>query len=123
MAYSRSSTNPTSNDFASVLQKNFQQLNNLPPFDINFLDKNDDWYLLCFLHEQERNGHSFEVTFAALNSIVGVLADNSYFYNPVNKNVGFLNQNHHLIGESGKYCFYEKLNYKYCIEENMKIKF
>jgi hypothetical protein len=105
MAYSRSSTNPIPNDFASVLQKNFQQLNNLPPFDINFLDKNDDWYLLCFLREQERNGHSFEVTIAALNSIVGVLADNSYFYNPVNNNVGFLNQNHHLIGESGKYCF------------------
>jgi hypothetical protein len=110
MANNRTSIHPIPTDFAAVLHSNFQQLNSLPIFDIDFLDKEKDWYLLCFLREQERNGHSYEVTFAALNSIVGALSEDSYFYNPFINNVGFLNQNHHLLGESGKYIIFIKLN-------------
>jgi hypothetical protein len=102
MANNRTSIHPIPGDFSAILDSNFQQLNSLPAFDIEFLDKDQDWYLLCFLKEQQRNGHSYEVTFSALNAIVGALSDQSYFYNPFNNNIGFLNQNHHLLGESGK---------------------
>jgi len=71
MANNRSSTHPIPTDFSALLHANFKQLNNLPIFDIDFLDKDKDWYLLCFLREQQRNGHSFEVSFTALNAIVG----------------------------------------------------
>ncbi|CAF3923142.1 unnamed protein product [Rotaria sp. Silwood1] len=100
MANNRTPVHPIPADFAAILHSNFQQLNCLPPFDIDFLDKDKDWYLLCFLREQQRNGHSFEVTFAALSSIVGALSEQSYFYDTFNKNIVFLNQNHHLLGES-----------------------
>ncbi|UJR38901.1 hypothetical protein I4U23_031569 [Adineta vaga] len=100
MANNRTSSHAIPNDFALVLDANFQQLNSLPSFDVEFLDKEDDWYLLCFLKEQQRNGHSYEVTLAGLNAIIGALSDESYFYNPVNNSIGFLNQNHHLLGES-----------------------
>ncbi len=106
MANNRSSIHPIPADFSANLHQNFRQLNALPSFDIDFFDKDRDWYLLCFLREQARNGHSYEVTFAALNSIVGSLSENSYYYNPFNNSIGFLNQNHHLLGESGKYGFY-----------------
>jgi hypothetical protein len=91
----------TSADFSALLQSNFRNLNNLPIFDIDFLDDDQDWYLLSFLREQQRNGYSFEVTFAALNAIVGALAGDSYFRSPIDNKVGFLNQNHHILGESG----------------------
>ena len=89
-------------DFSSILHENFKQLNSLADLDISFLDEEKDWYLLCFLREQSRNGHTTELSFAGLSSIVGVLAENSYYHNPINNKIGFLNQNHHLIGESGK---------------------
>ncbi|CAF4915468.1 unnamed protein product, partial [Rotaria sp. Silwood1] len=97
---SRSNINPSLSDFASLLQENFHQLNCLPIFDVEFFNKDKDWFLLCFLEEQKRNGFSYEVTLSALNSIVGVLADDCYFHNTSTKGVGFLNQNHHIIGES-----------------------
>jgi hypothetical protein len=106
MANNRSSTHPIPSDFSALLQGNFKQLNSLPVFDIDFLDEDTDWYFLCFLREQQRNGHSFEVTLAALTAIVGTLANSSYFRGPIDNKVGFLNQNHHLIGESGKYDSY-----------------
>lgn len=106
MTNNRSSTHPISADFSALLHANFKQLNSLPIFDVDFLDKDNDWFLLCFLREQQRNGHSFEVTLSGLNSIVGVLADTSYFRSVIDNKIGFLNQNHHLIGESGKYCSY-----------------
>jgi hypothetical protein len=105
MANSRTSTHPIPLDFPAILDANFQQINYLPPFNIDCLHKDDDWYLLCFLKEQQRNGHSYEVTFAALHAIVGTLSEQSYFHNPVNNTIGFLNQNHHLLGESGKCSF------------------
>ena len=71
MANNRSSTHPIPTDFSALLHANFKQLNTLPIFDIDFLDRDKDWYLLCFLREQQRNGHSFEVSFTALNAIVG----------------------------------------------------
>ena len=95
-------TNLTLSDFSAVLHKNFKELNQLPPFDINFLNKDSDWYLLAFLREQQRNGHNHEITFAALTSIVGTLADSSYYFNTFGNSVGYLNQNHHILGESGK---------------------
>ena len=107
MANNRSSVHPIPADFSATLFENFKQLNGLPQFDIDFLDEDKDWYLMCFLREQQRNGYSFKVTFAALNAIVGALSDNSYFHNPIDNKVVFLNQNHHLIGESGKYNFYQ----------------
>ncbi|CAF4818491.1 unnamed protein product [Rotaria socialis] len=100
MANNRSSTHPISADFSALLHANFKQLNSLPIFDVDFLDKDNDWFLLCFLREQQRNGRSFEVTLSGLNSIVGVLADTSYFRSVIDNKIGFLNQNHHLIGES-----------------------
>jgi hypothetical protein len=102
MAINKGSIQPNLADFSATLHNNFKELNSLPIFDMNFLNTNDDWYLLCFLREQEGNGHGIETTFAALNSIVGALAEDSYFFNSFNNNIGFLNQNHHLIGESGK---------------------
>ncbi len=106
MANNRTSIQPIPNDFSAILHSNFQQLNSLPNFNIDFLDQDQDWYLLSFLREQQRNGHTFEITFAGLNAIVGALSDQSYFHNPFINNIGFLNQNHHLIGESGKCSFY-----------------
>lgn len=94
--------NPIISDFSSVLHKNCKELNLLPSFDISFLNKDSDWYLLSFLREQQRNGHNFEITFAALTSIVGTLADSSYYFNSFNNKIGYLNQNHHILGESGK---------------------
>jgi hypothetical protein len=88
--HSRSPVRLVSADFSALLQSNFQQLNSLPNFDIDFLDENKDWYLLCFLREQQRNGHSCEVTFAALNAIVGALAENSHFRSPVDNKMVFL---------------------------------
>ena len=76
MANNRSSAHPISSGFSALLQLNFKQPNSLPNFDIDFLDEKKDWYLLCFLHEQQRNGHAFEVSFAALNAIVGTLSKN-----------------------------------------------
>jgi hypothetical protein len=105
MANSRSSLHPIASDFSAVLQKNFEQLNSLPLFNVDFINKDDNWYLLCFLKEQQRNGHSFEVTLSALNSIVGTLSEDSSFINPFNNSIGYLNQNHHIIGESGRYRF------------------
>lgn len=105
MANNRLSANPIPIDFSSVLQTNFQQLNTLPTFNIDFLDKDDDWYLYCFLQEQQRNGHSFEITLAALNSIVGALSEESSFFNPINNSIAYLNQNHHILGESGRHTF------------------
>jgi hypothetical protein len=104
--YNRSSISPNPADFSATLHLNFKELNSLPIFDINFLDKNHDWYLLSFLREQERNGHNYEITFAALNSIVGTLSESSYYFNSVTNRIGYLNQNHHLLGESGKHPFY-----------------
>jgi hypothetical protein len=103
MANNRSSNHPIPADFSSVLHENFKKLNSLSDFDTSFLDEEKDWYLLCFLREQLRNGHTMELTFAALNAIIGTLSGNSYYHNPINNNIGFLNQNHHLIGESGTY--------------------
>ncbi|CAF1182285.1 unnamed protein product [Adineta ricciae] len=100
MANNRSFNYSIPADFSALLHSNFKQLNSLPYFDIHFLNEDKDWYLLSFLREQQRNGHSYEVTLAALNSLVGTLAENTYFRGPVNNNVGFLNQNHHIIGES-----------------------
>ncbi|UJR24352.1 hypothetical protein I4U23_005729 [Adineta vaga] len=88
MANNRASFHAIPNDFASILDTNFQQLNSLSNFDVEFLDKEDDWYLLCFLKEQQSNGHPYEVTFAGLNSIIGTLSDESCFYNPVNNSIG-----------------------------------
>lgn len=98
----RSAMNPISSDFSGVLRKNCKELNSLPPFDVSFLDKNTDWYLLAFLREQQRNGHTYETSFAALTSIVGTFADSSYYFNPFTNRIGHINQNHHLLGESGK---------------------
>lgn len=97
MTNSRLSTQATAADYSNVLHKNFTELNSLPVFDTNFLNETDDWYLLCFLREQLRKGHSYEVRFAALNAIIGTLSEDSYFFNPINNNVGLLNQNHHLL--------------------------
>ena len=102
MANKNLSSQPTAADFSTLLHNKFTELNSLPFFDTDFLSENDDWYLLCFLREQLRKGHSYEVTLSALNSMVGVLSEDSYFFNPINNNVGFLNQNHHLLGESGR---------------------
>lgn len=112
MANNRTANHPIPSDFATILDANFQQLNSLPIFDLDFLDKDDDWYLLCFLKEQQRNGHTYEITLAALNSIVGALSDQSYFYNPANNSIGYLNQNHHLLGESGR-CNFVHINYTF----------
>lgn len=106
MANNKSSIQATLSDFSTTLQNNFKELNSLPIYDSNFLNAEDDWYLLCFLREQQRNGHSVEITLSALNSIVGALAEDSYFYNFYNNSVCFLNQNHHLIGESGRCRFH-----------------
>mgnify|MGYP003385473875 CR=1 FL=1 len=95
----------TSADFSALLRTNFTYLNNLPNFGIDFLNEDHDWYLLAFLREQQRTGFSFEITFAALNAIVGALAEDSYFRSPIDNKIGFLNQNHHILGESGKDCF------------------
>ena len=106
MANNKSSVQAALNDFTAVLQNNFKELNSLPIFDTNFFYREEDWYLLSFLREQERSGHTAEITLSALNSIVGALAEDSYFYNFYNNSVCFLNQNHHLIGESGKCRFH-----------------
>lgn len=98
----RSTTNPILSDFSGVLHKNCEELNLLAHFDVSFLDTDIDWYLLAFLREQQRNGHTYETTFAALTSIVGALSDSSYYFNPLTNKIGYLNQNHHLLGESGK---------------------
>ncbi|CAF1501841.1 unnamed protein product [Adineta ricciae] len=100
MANYRSSTHPIAADFSAVLQRNFDQLNSLPSFNVDFIDEDEDWYLHCFLKEQQRNGHSFEITLSALSSIVGTLSEYSSFVNPINNTMGYLNQNHHIIGES-----------------------
>ena len=97
----RSATSAIPTDFSAVLHENFQQLNALPTFDTDFLNEHDDWLLLCFLNEQRRNGNPVEVSLSALNSIVGLLAEDSSFHNPFNNSTGHMNQCYHLIGESG----------------------